>query len=1275
MDSINALTEGRDTSLLENLGLWTAIKIYLDPVLRTRQLLNITLPLNFGNITEGMNIGSLGGLGGLGGNLFVKSAENGKMGDWNWTYMDLLSATLNQTNIIEGPIDFKQLQFNATGNIEDGIITLWRPFNYTVPATSVVYRLRTNNLNPIFSVILVSQNATGDDVYAIQVHNFSDFTEGKWYDFSYDLRSQIHFWEYYDNSFDPQQIKGIELRIIPNTTSPVNIDIDFLNLSREIVPYPYDITILDGYLIGDGIEILPNITIWDKWTDGLIITALEVAEMTGDYTNDIVAASNDGNIYLLNGSNGFQIWNFSAKGRIINLFLEDIVGDPTPEVIFGTENGIIYIINNDQVVISNFSIGSNLDYFILENLDSIGNHEFILVNDNNITVVDYLGNLFWNRTVKGSIITIKSADLNGNGFEEIGVATNKYRIYTLNGTDGTVLWDYITEERPTHLEIGNLWGDSDKELIYSTDKDYYVILDGNQGIHIINISTDTIIRGIYLANFSNNAYNDIIIHTGSITRQNLSVVAGNTFNSLWNFTTSYGINTIVCTDFLFDDLDEVIIATVDNRIYSLNSSGNLKFNFTTPKSVNDIIFGELTSQGSEEFIFGMGNNHILALNGTNQQKLWMIELGVEIITFQFIRTNETIQLLYNLPSPFTGMLDLFGFSLTRPEDLANLANFDINLGLGGISGASGINGFDFSSMNFTSSIPLKGLGIMNMLEMEITLIMNLQDMKMVSASQHAFTGVHEVRYTYNDSIDYRFYPIITEDTNAKYIQYKIRNFEEQPITAHYFVLNMTLNEQPLPLERITIEGWNGTHFVDLGNNPIYNITMAQLGLNYADGKLIFKPNIEIEELEKMLLTVDWTGRELRVKVNTSFIDLNKLSIEPWVDVSIELPGIEMPSVSSIISYSKTFPTFIVMPIPTPNITDDMESRSFLEVLLTNPAFWSLTIMALGTIFGFGYMRKREEKEVKIIAAKNIIKWMKKREESWQTSMKANVMSKGQFYELKRIRYRIKKEITQNQLELSFNKILKWKFFGSFISTIFFMRFWRGINKKSRLIWILNTLEIMILKPFKKVWATFKTALGYLNPWDMDRQKKKELQKKAKKKHHWKKIELPRKPIRKKKNNVFTTSPPSASISEVEDLKKKKKKRWEGQYRNDGGILLKKLNKTRKLPPIGSRDGQIFYKLSTRKYVGMTLKELANLLKLKEYEVLVSLIRLFEKNLIYLLQEGKTLSEDLWDIAPSLRKYDSELEKLIDSIENIEDEIIEGMKFLSSEIKNDKENDK
>ena len=211
----------------------------------------------------------------------------------------------------------------------------------------------------------------------------------------------------------------------------------------------------------------------------------------------------------------------------------------------------------------------------------------------------------------------------------------------------------------------------------------------------------------------------------------------------------------------------------------------------------------------------------------------------------------------------------------------------------------------------------------------------------------------------------------------------------------------------------------------------------------------------------------------------------------------------------------------------------------------------------------------------------------------------------------------------------------------------------------------------MFSPLKRAYSTFKTALGYMNPWDMDRQRKRELLKKAKNKRFWKKIEPPRKPIRKKHVEIIST--PSLKLKAKPPIETPKDmKKEEGKYRADGGSLIKKISDAQKLPPFASRDGRIFYTLSQRKFVGITLRELSQKLELPEFEIIVSLVRLYEKGLILLLQEGKTLSGDLWDVGGSLRKYDSELEKLIDSAEDLEIEIDEGIEVLQTDIKNDNE---
>jgi len=1257
-NAFNIPTSNANLALLNNFGFWTALKLYIEPVPRLRNLLNITLPLNLGNITS-----AGGGIGAFG---FAKSAENGLMGNWNNFSIGLNSTNLIQKNLKNASLDYKQIQFKATGNVNSGIIYLNRSFNYTIPATQVIYRIRTNITSPILSIVVISQNASGKNVYAIYEHPFSALTSG-WHEFSFDLR-QSKYSIYYDNSFDPEKIIGVQLRITPKVTSAGRLEIDYINFTRSIIPYPYDIRILDNYMIGTGVEILPNITVREKWTSGLSITTFELKDLTGDGIADIIAGSNDHNLYCLNGRNGTQLWNFSADGAIRAICIEDIVSDPNPEILFGTDKGTIYILNKNGNALWNFSIGSNFNSLIFAKLTADRNSSILISRNNNLIAfnnANYTGVIYWSHILKGNITNFVVGDVNGDGVKEIGVATSKYKIYLLNGTNGNVLWDTLTEELPTHLLFGNFKGDSKKELLYSTDQEYGVILDGLHGTQLSSFTTKYPIGGLFLANLTGDSYDDILISTGTITPYNLSAIAGNSLNLLWNFISPFGFSTIMSANYNSDNYDEVIVTTINNTLYLLDNSGILKFNFSLPRSVNQVALSNVTQDSIKDFVFAASSNHLLTIDGKSRKQLWNSEIGEEIITFQFIRTSNTVQLLYNLADPLTEILAQTGFSLFGAQSLTAQGALGSLLGSTSAGSLGGLGSIDLSAFN----LPLKGIGLLNMLEMEITLIANLQDMKTVSMNQKAYTGIDEIRYTDKDTIDYQLYPLIIQASNAEYIQYKLRNRDQYPITIHHFALNITWKGQPLPLDRIFIEGWNGTQFVNLENNPIDNISMSYLGLNYTNGKLLFKPGLKVEELDKVLLTIDWMGRELRVKINTTNIPPAELSIEPWVDVSIELPGITLSSITTVISYSKNHPAFLVSSIPAPNITGETKVPSLLELMVTNPAFWAFFSVVLVSFIGFEYMHSREQKAVKVIAAQKIIKWMKRREKSWRTLLKARIMSESQYFGLQRIQYRIRKEnLMKNTIQTMFEKILRWKLIGTFISTIFLIRFWRDVNKKSRLIWILLTLENMVTTPLKQAWKTFKTALGYLNPMDLNRQKKKDLLKKASKKHYWKKIEPPQKPIRKQRVEII--SAPQPTLERLK-LPKKKKKGWTSQYRYDGGKLLAKISRSKKLPPIGSREGLIFYTISKRKFVGITLNELSKELNLPEYEILVSLIRLYEKGLIFMLQEGKILSEDLWDIASSFRKSDVEMEKLIESTEKIEDELKEGIQALQIDLKNTK----
>ncbi|NVM04135.1 MAG: hypothetical protein HWN67_17520 [Candidatus Helarchaeota archaeon] len=104
-------------------------------------------------------------------------------------------------------------------------------------------------------------------------------------------------------------------------------------------------------------------------------------------------------------------------------------------------------------------------------------------------------------------------------------------------------------------------------------------------------------------------------------------------------------------------------------------------------------------------------------------------------------------------------------------------------------------------------------------------------------------------------------------------------------------------------------------------------------------------------------------------------------------------------------------------------------------------------------------------------------------------------------------------------------------------------------------------------------------------------------------------------------------------------------------------------KKKGLPDFFTFEGKIFYFLSKHRYVGVPANKIAKEFKLTLLELLQFIITLYEKGLITLLKEGKTIGDDVWDVASDLRKKDPDIQKIINTTKYLEKSLDDRLKEL------------
>jgi hypothetical protein len=187
----------------------------------------------------------------------------------------------------------------------------------------------------------------------------------------------------------------------------------------------------------------------------------------------------DGNL-LSAGSLGMGGVNGANVG--VCSFAVDLDLDGTEEIITGNA---AYRPNGSTL----WSNGLPDGYPAVGNFDGDPEGEVVVVSSSEIRVLDTDGSLMHQFTVPGSVVYLSSAyggpptvaDFDGDGEAEIGVAAGSQ--YTVFETDGTVLWQAITDDSSsgnTGSAVFDFEGDGVAEVVYA-DQTRLWVFDGRTG--------------------------------------------------------------------------------------------------------------------------------------------------------------------------------------------------------------------------------------------------------------------------------------------------------------------------------------------------------------------------------------------------------------------------------------------------------------------------------------------------------------------------------------------------------------------------------------------------------------------------------------------------------------------------------------------------------------------------------------------------------------------------------------------------------------------------
>jgi outer membrane protein assembly factor BamB len=401
---------------------------------------------------------------------------------------------------------------------------------------------------------------------------------------------------------------------------------------------------------------------------------------------DTVIVATEEAVYLLNGSNGSQIWA-SPSMEALAVTVSDLNDDSVKEIAVGTgtfdhivnvlnvnDGGIIYdYITGDAVVaVASADINSDsredvfagdwdnnvyafngpdgdilwifdhatdwIKYVETEDIDGDGIKEVIASSwDNTIYAIDEDGSEIWSYYMDGILYPqIAFADFNNDGIKDVAAGIRKVDtgtggdVVALNGSDGSIIW-INTEINVEDVDVLNINGGI-TDVIIGTNSGFVIAYDGSNGSTIWSVNAGSPAIKILKANLDNDGFDDVVVGL-----ENGIVKAYNSSSDLkWQYDLQADeAEEIVIADVTGDGIDDVAARHYAGlEIFMINGSNGVKLwqrNFAN--SIWSLEIGEVNNDGTPDVLAGVigdtwKQGYIYAVEGRSGNVLWhSIDVG------------------------------------------------------------------------------------------------------------------------------------------------------------------------------------------------------------------------------------------------------------------------------------------------------------------------------------------------------------------------------------------------------------------------------------------------------------------------------------------------------------------------------------------------------------------------------------------------------------------------------------------------------------------------
>jgi hypothetical protein len=245
-----------------------------------------------------------------------------------------------------------------------------------------------------------------------------------------------------------------------------------------------------------------------------------VGDINGDGYSDVVVCACDGNLWVLNGATGKELWHKEFYGTYTGfcskVAVVDLDNDNKPEIIIANTTHLNVYRNTGELWWNDKGCD-----FAVADLNQDKYPEIVVIGSGGmIQAYQYNGKILWAHRYNVDSTGPAIADLDGDNKPEIAVVVDNDYIYAFNGEDGSLLWKTealnMQPWRTGDLVITDLNADGLLEVVGMSQRKAIVLVDGKTGEVIINtdVNIEFTSTSPVVADVDNDKHAEILIPSG-----------------------------------------------------------------------------------------------------------------------------------------------------------------------------------------------------------------------------------------------------------------------------------------------------------------------------------------------------------------------------------------------------------------------------------------------------------------------------------------------------------------------------------------------------------------------------------------------------------------------------------------------------------------------------------------------------------------------------------------------------------------------------------------